>query len=149
MIYMSDLHMISSLLKINRGFRDLIRCSPRIQHKLGLYASGLEPNLAAGVTVADSIKALEEYRSKWDKPSIEDQQTAVRIPIREFERDGTAGGVYGLATKHEILFFTLPSNSRTIQSRKQTISFDFRVTGFAFHPQADVVVVAGQTGHVV
>ena len=59
MIYLSDLCMISSLLKINRGFRDLVRCSrDLIQHKLGLYAAGLEPNLAAGVTVADSIKAL-------------------------------------------------------------------------------------------
>ena len=33
---------------MNRGFRDLVRCSPRIQHKLGLYAAGLGPNLVVG-----------------------------------------------------------------------------------------------------
>ena len=71
MIYLSDLCTISSLLKINCGFHDLVRCSPRNQHKLGLHAAGLEPNFVAGVTVADGIKTLEEYHPKWDKPSIE------------------------------------------------------------------------------
>ena len=145
---LSDVHTISSPLKINRGFRDLIR-SPRIPHRLHSYAARLERNLAAGVTVADSIKALEEYHSKQGKFTSEEEQMTVRIPVREFERDETAGGVYGLATKHDILFFTLPLNSRTIQSRGQTVSLDFRVTGFAFYPQADVVVVAGQTGYTV
>jgi len=106
-------------LKINRSFRDLIR-SPRIPRRLDPYAARLEYNLAASVTVADGTKALEEYHSKWEKFTSEEQQMTVRIPVREFERDETAGAVYGLATKHEILFFTLPSNSRTIQSRKQT-----------------------------
>jgi len=66
MIHLSDVHTISSPLKLNRSFPELIR-SPRIQHRLDLYAAGLERNLATGVAVADCIKALEEYHPKWEK----------------------------------------------------------------------------------
>ena len=151
MIHLSDVHTISSRLKVNRGFRDLIRGSVRIQHKLDLYATGLVPNWATGVTVADSIKALEEYRSNWDNYEIDYNQPEMEIPSGHRPELGTVsvGGVYGVAMKQEILLVTLPSNSRAIQSRKQTISLDFTATGFAFHPQADVIVVAEQTGHTM
>ena len=150
MIHLSDVHTISSRLKVNRGFRDLIRGSVRIQHKLDLYATGLVPNWATGVTVADSVKALGEYRSNWDNCEIDYDQPEMEIPSGRLEFGArSAGGVYGMVIMQEILLVTLPSNSRAIQSRKQTISLDFRVMGFAFHPQADVIVVAGQTGHTM
>lgn len=141
------MHTISSLLKVNRSFCDLIRCSLRIQHRLDLCAAGLEPNWAAGTTVADSIKALAEYRSGWDDLNFDEYQTTARIPPSE--REATAGGVYGVVIAHEIQFFTLPSNSRAIQPKKQTISLGFNAVGFAFHPQADVVAVAEKIGRTV
>jgi hypothetical protein len=144
MISLTNVHTISSILKVNRGFRDLIRLSLRVQHKLDLYATGLVPNWATGVTIADSIKALEEYRSRWDCFYLDGHKTTVRLPPGP-SKEFTAGGVYGVATEHQILLFTLPSNLRAIQPKSQTISLDFKVVGFAFHPQADVVVVAGQT----
>jgi len=150
MMYLSNVHTISSLLKVNRGFRDLIRRSLRIQHKVDLYVTGLVPNLATGVTTVDSIKALGEYQSKWDKFDVDEEQILMRVPEGEHTWGAaTAGGVHAVAMKHEIVFFTLPSNSRGIQSRKQTIPLDFRVTGFAFYPQADVVAVVGQTDRVM
>lgn len=132
------------LLKVNRGFHDFIRRSSRIQHELDLYATGLKPNWAAGVTIADSIKALGQYRSRWENFDIEAHQTTARIP--DGEREATAGGVYGIAMEREIQLFTLPSNSRGIQPTKQRIPLDFEVVGFAFHPQADVIVIAEQAG---
>ena len=150
MIHVSNVHAISSLSKVNRGLRDLIRRSLRIQHKIDLYAAGLVPNWATGVTTVDSIKALREYQSKWDKFDVDEEQILMKVPEDEREWEAaTVGGVHAVAVKHEIVFFTLPSNSRGIQSRKQTIPLDFMVTGFAFYPQADVVVVAGQTDRVM
>lgn len=134
---------IEHLNKVTSGFRDFVRRSPRIQHKLDLYAAGLEPNRATGVTVADSIRAFADYRSRWKDFNINEYQTMEGMS--DIDREATAGGVYGVANEHEIQFLTLPSNPRAIQLTEQRISLDFEVVGFAFHPHADVVVV---TEHV-
>jgi len=53
-------------------------------HKLGLCGTGLGPNLAAGVTVANSIEVLGEYRSRWENfKDIDEHQATVRVPNSE------------------------------------------------------------------
>ena len=148
-MYVSDIHTISTTFgKVTRGFRDLVRHSPRIQHKLDLCVSGLEPNWTIDVTVVDSVKALGEYRSRWRDFNVNsERQMSARIS--NSEQEAAAGGVYGVVTGFEIQFFTLASDPRGIQPKKQKISLDFKVVGFAFHPNADVFVVAGCTGHTM
>ena len=145
-MYVSDIHTISTVFgKVTRGFRDLVIHSPQIQHKLDLYAAGLEPNWTTGFTLTDSIKALGEHRSRWKDFNVDSEQQ-MTARISNSEQEATAGGVYGVVTGFEIQFFTLASNPRGIQPKEQKISLDFKVVGFAFHPHADVVVVAGCTG---
>ena len=134
--------------KVTRGFRDSVRHSPLIQHELDLYATGLEPNRATVVTVADSIKALGEYRSRWKDFNIDPEHLELTARISSSDREATAGGVYGVATEREIQFFTLPSSLRGIQPKRQSVSLDFNIFNFAFHPHADVVVVAGHAGFI-
>jgi hypothetical protein len=104
----------------------------------------LAPNWAAGVAVADSIKALEEYRSRWANINIDKDQTATHT--LGSGQGATVGGVYGVAMEDELQIFTLRSNPRGTQPTRRTVSVDPSFRNFAFHPQADVVVVAGQTG---
>ena len=123
---------------MNRGFGDLIRRSSRIQHKIDLYETGLEPNWSANFTLVDRVKALKEYHSKWEKIDIDKYQTTPTTA----KADITSGGVYGFFMGDEIRLSTLPSSLRAIEPKRQKIPFDSKVASFAVHPQADVIVVA-------
>ena len=133
--------------QVDRGLHDLIHHSPQIQHKLELSAAGLEPNWRTCFTLVDRIKALEEYRSRWENLTIDRYQTAVR-PLAISSKT-PVGGVYAIPTDNGIKFCTLPSSFRAIEPKIHKISLDPGVIAFAFDPHADVIVVAVLTGHAL
>ena len=122
---------------MTRGFHNFIRGSPRIQHKLDLWAVGLEPNWSTSLTLVDRVKALEEYRTRWKSADLDKFQTTMRSFTSV-----AVGGVFGIPLNDEIQFYTLPSSLRAIEPTSHKIRFGSGVAGFAFHPQEDVVVVA-------
>lgn len=125
--------------QLNRVFHDLVHNSPQIQHKLDLFAAGLEPNWSTGFTLADRVKSLEEYHSRWEDIDIDMYQTAVKPP--SVGSQTIVGGICASIPKgDEIKFCTLPSSFRAIVSKSHTIPFDPEVIDFAFNPQADVIV---------
>ena len=139
--------LLSSLVQVSRGFDKSIRDSYRICHKLDLCETGLEPNLSADFATVDSAKALKEYRSRWENVTIDKYQTIVRALSTGTKL--TVGGVFGIPTGDEIQFITLPSSFRTIEPKGYKIPFGSKVAGFAFNPQADVVVVAVPAGRIM
>jgi hypothetical protein len=90
------------------------------QHELDLCATGLGPNWATGVTVADSVGALGEYHSRWGNVEIDKYKITVSLP--SCDRETTAGGVYGVAADEETQLFTLPLNPRATQPKTWKIS---------------------------
>ena len=129
------------LQQVKRGFYDLVRRSPWIQHRLDLAAVGLEPNWSTDFTLVERVKALEGYRSRWRSLDIDRYQTI--LGERVFISTHVVGGVYGILTEDEIMFFTLPSGPRAVEPRSHKIPTGPGIMlGYAFNPQADVVVVA-------
>ena len=126
--------------QVNRGFYDLIHRSPRIQHKLDLSAAGLAPNWSTDFTLADRVKALKEYRSRWDNVDIDKYD--ITTGERPIGSKTTVGGVYSIHTNNEIKFFSLSSSLRAIGPKIHKVPIDPGVVGFAFNPHADVIVVA-------
>ena len=58
--------MFERCSKVNCTFRDAIRTSPLLQHKIDLYAAGLEYNLATEFSLTDSRNAFAQYCSNLD-----------------------------------------------------------------------------------
>jgi len=129
--------------QVSRGFRDAIKKSPWIKHRINLYGMGLEDNPESSLSLADKRRALEEYRAKWDNFN----------PVRKWEPGaGSAGcqwasvlGVYGVVahSKEFIEFFTLESISQGVPRKEWKIPLpEFNLySGFAINPRSDVVVV--------
>ena len=131
----------------NRGFHDLIHRSPQIQHKLDLSAAGLEPNWSTDFTLADRVKALEKYRSRWDNIDID--KYGIPTGPRPVGSKTTVGGVYSIHTNDEIKFFSLSSSLRSIGPKIHKVPVDPGAVGFAFNPHADVIVVAVPIGSIL
>jgi hypothetical protein len=124
-------------LQVNRGFRDAIVASPLIQHKIDLFAVGLEYNSAAGIDLVDSRKALLQYRSSFDSlRPIEE-----RIVHLERGITSTSGGVYAVASDDgPVQLFALGSASRGIPHKEwETRLASIFLEAYGFCPHADVI----------
>ena len=133
--------------QVDRVFHDLIHRSPQIQHTLELSAAGLEPNWRTGFTLVDRVKALEEYRSRWENLTIDRYQT-VLSPTTMLPKAPVCG-VYAIPMDGGIKFCTLPSSFRAIEPETHKIPLNPGVITFAFDPHADVIVVVLSIGRVL
>ena len=99
------------LQQVKHGFDDLIRRSLRIQLKLDLAATGLESDWSTSFTLVDRVKALEEYRSRWQNVDIDRYQIET-VRSQTVESKTVVGGVYGILTDDGVIrFCTLSSSS--------------------------------------
>ena len=136
----------SSPCQVARDIHDFIQESPYIQHRIDLFAAGLEDNPASNLTLADKRRAFDEYRTKWETFN----------PIKKWESEvenfyfghHTSGsGVYGFVAGPQkfIQFVTLESVSRGIPRREWKLPLpEFVFSGFGINPQADVLAVVGK-----
>ena len=112
-----------------------------IQHKIDLFAAGLEYNAAAGAGLAESQNAFHQYRSNWDslRPIEKKAVDNIRIPDRYDYGFKAAGGVYSIV-KESVRLITLGSASRGIPHKVWEIPLPCtEVTGYNFYPGADVI----------
>jgi len=125
-------------LQVNRAFHDATLFSPLIQHKIDLYSTGLEYNAAAGVSLADSRKALLQYRASLDSLCPSEKWTVKDIATTAvFCR--SAGDVYAIL-EDSVRLFTLGSPSRGIPFKEWRIPLPvYGVGDYCFHPGADVI----------
>jgi hypothetical protein len=123
-------------LQVNRVFQGATLISPLIQHKIDLFSAGLEYNATVGVDLADSRKALLQYRSSLDSLRPTDKRVVDDLPFSHIE---ATGGVYA-AVGDSVLLFTLGSTSRGIPYKEWEIPLpvdSFKEWGF--YPGADVI----------
>ena len=123
-------------LQVNRSFRDAVLASPLIQHKIDLYATGLEYNAAAGISLADSREALLRYRSGLDSLRPVEERT---VNLQRRFQCGASGGAY-VIVNDSIRLFTLGSASRGIPPKEWEIPLPFTYpSGYGFYPGANVI----------
>jgi len=130
-------------LQVNHIFCDVILASPLIQHKIDLFAAGLEYNEAAGTGLAESQKAFHQYHSNLDslRPIEEKVVDDIRIPDNDIDSK-TSGGVYAIM-EETVRLFTLGSASRGIPQTTWEIPLpDIEVIQYNFYPGADVIAFA-------
>jgi hypothetical protein len=111
-----------------------------IQHKVELYAVGLEHNPAAGIDLAESRNALCRYLKNLDTLSPTEERTVgdLRIPDN-FEDAKVAGGVYAIL-KDQVRLFTLGSVSRGVLYKEWTIPLPVVAPdNYGFYPDADII----------
>ena len=130
------------LLQVNRIFRDAVHASPLIQHKIDLFAAGLEYNAAAGISFADSKNSFLQYRSGLDTLCPIKKRT---VNARGF--NSMSGGVCAvIGGDDSIRLFTLGSASRGIPHKQWEIPSPVTdPTRFDFYPGADVIVFVETT----
>jgi len=127
-------------LQVNRIFCDVILASPLIQHKIDLFATGLEYNVAAGAGLSESRRAFHQYCSSLGslRPVEEKAVDDLRIP-ENYNDSKAAGGVYAIM-KESIQLFTLGSASRGIPHKMWEIPLPcIEVEVYHFYPGADVI----------
>ena len=90
-------------LQVNRIFRDVILTSPLIQHKVELYAAGLEYNMAAGVSLHRSRASLQST-SGLNLLRPMEVTTMKSPPMRREWSTMNTGGVYAIASDSVRLF---------------------------------------------
>jgi hypothetical protein len=132
-------------LQVNRSFRDAIAASPLIQHKIDLFAVGLEYNAAAGISLVDGRKALLQYRSSFDSlRPIEE-----RIVHLKRGTASMSGGVYAVASYGgPVQLFALGSASRGIPHKQWETPLAF-LEVYGLCPNADVIAFPERgTGYV-
>lgn len=123
-------------LQVNCVFRDAVLASPLIQHKIDLFATGLEYNAAAGVSLADSKKSLLRYHSSLETLRPIEERVMNLEP--RFER--ASGGTYAIAFVSSVRVFTLGSASRGIPHKEWEITPPVtHIWGYCFYPGADVI----------
>ena len=135
------------LLQVNRIFRDVVHASPLIQHKIDLFGAGLEYNAAAGVSLADSKKALLQYRSSLESLRPIEKRTAET----EYGIKRISDGICAVAPPGKpIRLFTLGSASRGIPHKEwQTPLALTNPRDYDFCLDADVIVFPERgTAHV-
>ena len=113
-----------------------------IQHKLDIYAAGLEHNPAAGIDLAESRKAFSRYLVKLDTLSPNEERTVVDLRAPDDTEDAkTAGGIYAIA-KDQVRLFTLGSVSRGIPYKEWVIPHPIPINtqeNYGFYPGADII----------
>lgn len=127
--------------QVNHTFCDAIRVSPLLQHKIDLWAAGLEYNVAAGVRLVDSRNALIQYRSNLNSLRPTEERTIETVrpePTEEFAR--AVGGVYAIAAGDSIRLLTLGSALQKVPHKEWAIPLPVcTLVGCHFYPGADII----------
>ena len=127
-------------LQVNRVFRDIVT-SPLIQHRIDLFAAGLECNAEAGINLADSQKALLQYRSGLDSLRPIEVKAVSNLEPDDLDENymRAAGGVYAIV-KDPVRLFTLGFVSRGIPQKEWEIPLPVaNPAGYSFYPDANVI----------
>ena len=128
-------------LQVNRIFRDVILMSGLIQHRIDLFAAGFEHNTAAGISLADSRKALFRYES--NPYSLAPVEERAVDGIEEWDGKGAraAGGVFTILGDDSVRLVSPGSASRGIQHEEWEIPRPTTrsPTEYCFDPGADVI----------
>ena len=133
----------SRYLQVNRVFHDAVLASPLIQHKIDLFAAGLEYNAAAGIDLVESRKAFLQYSSSVDLLHPIEEKV-----VGEVQSDGnrwskTAGGVLAIFAD-SVRLFALGSASRGISYKEWKIQPPIdNAIGFHICPAANLIVFIG------
>ena len=127
--------------QVNRFLRNLILASPLLQHRTELFAFGFVHNPAAGIDLAESQRALLQYRSNLHSlRPVEERAVGNLRPEDVGERyTKIAGGVYAIV-KESARLFTLASASRRIPHKEWEIPLPVvNLAGYSFYPGVDVI----------
>ena len=132
-------------LQVNHTFRDTILASV-LQHKIDLYAAGLEYNPATRVSLADSRKALQLH-SNIDSLLPVEERTVDDPPIEGMNFTMTAGGLYAIfGIGGSVRLYRPGSASRGIPYKeweiRAPISHYPNPAHYCFYPGADIIAFA-------
>ena len=130
--------------QVNRKFREVIKGSPLIRHRIDLFSTGLEYNAEAGVSLDDSRQALLRYRSNLDSFCPTEKRTvggmtwdSCRTGSKKIV-EGICAIVWGGSTR----LLSLGSPSPGMSHKDWTIpvpSHDLWNSFYCFCPRADVI----------
>ena len=115
--------------------------SPLTQHRMDLFAAGLEHNVEAGISLVDSQKALLRYHSSLDSLRPIEVKAVSNLEQEDLDEDymSTAGGVYAII-KDPVRLFTLGSVSRGIPQKEWEIPLPVaNPAGYGFYIGANVI----------
>ena len=118
-----------------------------IQHKIELYAAGLEYNAAAGISLADSRDAFFRYRSNLESLRPVEKRTVENSWTNDVEV--ISDGVYAILDDFEdsLRLFTLGSASRGIPHREWEIPLPvIDPVNYCLYPGSDVIAFVEQRG---
>ena len=110
----------SRYFQVNRVFHDAILASPLIQHKIELFAAGLEYNAAAGIDLVESRKAFLQYKSSLDSLRPIEERVVGGVQVGDDYWSKTAGGVHAVFAD-SVRLFSLGSASRVIPHKQWEI----------------------------
>lgn len=122
---------------MNRTFRDVIVTSPLVQHKIDLFASGLEYNPGTNTSLADSRKALAQYRSNLDSLCPIEERMVEGLHERDANPARMAGGICAIVRDGSVRLFTPGPASRGIPHKEWKIPVI--PLDYCFYPCADVI----------
>ena len=132
-------------LQVNRAFRDAILASPLIQHKIELFATGLEHNDEAGIDLAESRKAFLQYNSSLGSLQPVEERMAGEVQVDADYRSRTAGGVHAVFMNQSVRLFSLGSASRGIPYKEWEIPSPIDdPTGYHIYPATDLIAFVGR-----
>lgn len=128
-------------LQVNRVLRNIILISGLIQHRIDLFAAGFEHNASAGISLADSRKALLKYES--NPYSLVPAEERVVDGIEGWDGGGAqaACGVFAILGDDSVLLVSPGSASRGIQHQEWEIPrpTTYPPTEYCLDPGADVI----------
>ena len=112
-----------------------------IQHKIDLFATGLEYNAAAGIDLTESRKALLQYNSSLGSLHPVEERVVGEVHVGNDYRFQTAGGVHAVFVNESVRLFSLGSASRGIPYKEWEIPSPINYsTGYHIYPAADLIV---------
>ena len=119
-----------------------------IQHKLDLYAAGLEYNSIVGVDLAESRRAFDQYLSNLDSLSFVEKRTVNDLQAPEdCKVSMTASGVHAVVDA-SVRLFTLGSALRGIPYKEWEIPFPITSgNNYSFFPDAGIIALVGWQTH--
>jgi hypothetical protein len=132
----------SRYFQVNRVFRDAVRASPLIKHKIELFAAGLEYNAAAGINLPESREAFRERASNLGLLfAIEETVVPLEVQLDFVNISKTAGGVHAVYTgSGPVRLFSLGSASRGIPCKQWQIPSPVEnCVGHCIYPPADLI----------
>ena len=115
-----------------------------IQHKIELYATGLEYNAAAGISLTDSQNALYRYRFNLQSLRPVEKRTVNVLRSGNVGDAKSVGGIHAVI-KDSVRLFALGSASRGIPHREWEIPLPVTdPAAFCLHPGGDVIAFLEQ-----